>query len=103
MRVRFDPNQSSERATGAIVERIFIKEIAGGVRRDVVLQGARIKFLFVRCDWDREQIAASTFADKAAQTFKPRIPGTEVQIKTHRGGVVIDRGGVELQRIDLLS
>src|SRR2546421_1754590 len=103
MGVRFDPNESAERATGAIIERIFVKEIAGGARRDVVLQGAGIEFLFVCCDCDCEQIAASAFADKAAQTFEPRILGTEIQIQTHRGRVVIDRGGVHLQSDDVLS
>src|SRR5438093_1595769 len=95
MGVRLYPDQSAERATGAIVERIFVKEIAGGVRRDVVLQGARIEFLFVRCDCDCEQIAATAFAHKAAQTFEPRRPGTEIQIQTHRGCVRIDRGDMK--------
>src|SRR5947207_971053 len=103
MGVRLYSDQSAERTTGAIVERIFVKEIAGGMRRNVILQGARIEFLFVACDCDREQIAAAAFAHKAAQTFEPRIPGTEIQVQTHRGRVVIDRGRVHLQRDHVLS
>jgi hypothetical protein len=32
MCVRFDPDEAAESAAGAIVERVFIKEIARGVR-----------------------------------------------------------------------
>src|SRR5437762_11099393 len=103
MGVRLYPDQSAECAAGAIVERIFVKEIAGGVRRNVILQGSGIEFLFVCCDCDGEQIAASAFADKAAQTFEPRILGTEIQIQTHRRCVVIDRGRVHLQGDNVLS
>ena len=46
MGVRLDPDQSAEGGAGAIVERVFVKQIAGRVRRDVILQGARVEFLF---------------------------------------------------------
>jgi hypothetical protein len=83
MRVRLDPDKAAERAPGAIVERVFVKEIAGSVRREVVLQRARIKFLFAGCYRDGQQIAASAFADEAAQTFEPRIASSEMQIEAH--------------------
>ena len=45
MRVRFDANQAAERAASTIVKRVLVKQIAGGVGGDVVLQGAGIEFL----------------------------------------------------------
>ena len=54
MGVRFDPNQSAKGGAGAIVERVFVKQIAGSVGRDMVLQGAGIEFLFAMSDGDRE-------------------------------------------------
>ena len=54
MGVRFDANQSAKGGASAIVERVFVKEIAGRVGRDVVLQGTGIEFLFAMSDRDRE-------------------------------------------------
>jgi len=73
MGVRFDANQSAECAAGAIVERIFVKQITGGVRRYVILQRPGVEFLFVRRDGDRQQIASRAFAHEPAQTFEARI------------------------------
>ncbi len=73
MRVRLDPDEPAENASGAIVERVFVKEIAGGMRRNVVLQRAGVEFLFVRRDGDGEQIAARAFADETAKAFKTGI------------------------------
>src|SRR6266566_704285 len=103
MGVRFDPDQSPERATGTIVEGILIKEIARGLRRNVVLQRAGVEFLLVRRDRDRQQVAPCPFAYEATQTFEPRIFRTEVQVQTHRRRIVIDRGRVHLQGHYVLS
>ena len=73
MGVRFDPDETAEGGASAIVERVFVKKIARGVRRDVVLQCACIEFLLLFGDGDSEQIAAAAFADEPAQTFEPRI------------------------------
>ena len=73
MRVRLDPDEAAEGAAGPIVERVLVKQIAGGVRRDVVLQGAGVEFLFAISDGDGEEIAARAFADQPAQTFEARI------------------------------
>src|SRR5438067_13737775 len=97
MGMPFYPNQTAENGASAIVERVFIKEIARGVRRDVVLQCARIKFLSAVCDRNSEQVAASAFADETAEAFKARIFCANVQIQAHCGGVVIDGCGVHLQ------
>ena len=80
MRVRLDPDESAERATGTIVERVFVKQIAGGMRRNVVLQRARIEFLFVRRNCDGKQIAARAFADEPTETFDPRLSRAEIEI-----------------------
>ena len=74
MGMPFYPNQTAENGASAIVERVFVKEIARGVRRDVVLQCARIEFLLVFGDCDSEQVAATTFADQPTQTLEARIP-----------------------------
>src|ERR1700730_1085160 len=103
MGVRLDPDKTAECATGAVVERVFVKEIAGGVRRDVVLQGAGIEFLFAVRDSDGEKIAARAFTDKPAQTFESRISGAEMQVETHGRCVVIDRGRVHLQRAHVFA
>ena len=73
MRVRLNPDEAAEGAAGAILERVFVKEIAGSVGRDVVLQRARVEFLFVSRDRDSEEIAARAVPDKPAQTFEPRL------------------------------
>ena len=80
----------------AIVERVFVKKIARGVRRDVVLQRASIEFLLVLGDGDRKQIASAAVADEPAQAFEARILPAQMQIQAHRGGIVIDRGRVHL-------
>jgi hypothetical protein len=54
MGVRFDPDQSTKGRASPIIERVFVKEIASRVGRDVVLQGARIEFLFAMSDGDRQ-------------------------------------------------
>ena len=54
MRMWFDPNQSAKGGAGAIVESVFVKKIACSVRRDMVLQGAGIEFLFTTSDCDCE-------------------------------------------------
>ena len=66
MGMPFYPNQTAENGASAIVERVFVKEIARGMRRDMVLQCARIEFLLLLCHSDSKQIAAPTFADEAA-------------------------------------
>jgi len=50
MGVRLDPDKTAERGAGAIVERVFVKKIAGGMRRYVILQCAGIKLLSAVCD-----------------------------------------------------
>ena len=87
----------------AIVERVLVKEIAGGVRRNVILQSASIEFLVGHRDRDRQKIAASAFANEAAQTFEARIPCAEMQIETHGRRVVIDRRRVHLQRAHVFA
>ena len=51
MRVRFDADQSAKSGAGAIGQGVFVEQIAGGVRRDVVLQCPGIEFLFIMSDW----------------------------------------------------
>jgi hypothetical protein len=82
MGVRLDSDESAEGAAGTIVERVFVKKIARGVGRDVVLQGAGVEFLFVSRDRDGEQIAARAFADEPAEAFEARIARSQMQIKT---------------------
>ena len=103
MRVRLDPDEAAECAAGAIVERVFVKKIAGRVRRDVVLQGAGVEFLVAIGNGDSEEIAAPAFADETAETFEPRIFSAEMQIETHGRGIVIDRGRVHLQRAHVFA
>src|SRR5205814_9190393 len=62
MGMRLYSDQSTENRAGAVVERVFVKEIACGMRRDMVLQCARIEFLLVFGDRDSKQIAAAGFA-----------------------------------------
>src|SRR4030095_9395709 len=98
MGVRLYPDESTENGAGAIVEGVFVKEIARGMRRDMILQCASIEFLLVLRHSDSKQIAAPTFADEAAQTLKARITRTEMQIQTHCRSIMVDRCRVHLQR-----
>ena len=66
MSVRFHADESAENRARAIVERIFVKQVTGRARRDVVLQCAGIEFLLVFRHGDSEQIAAGTLANKTA-------------------------------------
>ena len=54
MRVRLDPDQAAEGGSGAIIQRVLVKQIAGGAGRDVVLQGPGVELLFVLRDRDSE-------------------------------------------------
>src|SRR5438046_260154 len=58
MGMRLYSDQSTENRAGAIVEGVFVQEIARGVRRDVVLQRARIEFLLVLVDGGLGQLVA---------------------------------------------
>ena len=103
MGVRLDADKAAESGAGAIVERVFVKKIAGGMRRDVILQRARIEFLSSARDGDCEEIAASAFADETAETFEARISSAKVQIEAHGRRVVIYDCRVHLQRDDVAS
>jgi len=71
MGVRFYANQTSENAAGAAVQRVFVKQIAGGVWRDVILQRARIKLLIPVSNRNCQQIATRSFANQPTQAFEP--------------------------------
>ena len=103
MGVRFDADQSAEDGAGAIVQGVFVKEVACRVWRDVVLQCAGVELLPMFGHGDSEQIAAPAFANESAQTFKTRILRADMQIQAHGGSIVIDDCGVHLQRDDILS
>src|SRR4029453_2069634 len=103
MGVRFHPDEAAECATGTIIERVFVEEIAGGVGRDVILQRAGVEFLLIFRNRDRERIPLPAFAYEPAETFETRISRTQIQVKAHGRGIVIDRGRVHLQRDDILS
>src|SRR5438093_6022492 len=102
MGMRLYSDQSTENCAGAIVEGIFVQEIARGMRRDVVLQRARIEFLLVFGDRDSKQIAAAAFAGESAETFEARISRAKIQVQAHRRGIMIDRCRVHLQRDDIV-
>src|SRR5207247_1083656 len=72
MRVRLDANEAAENAASTIVEGIFVKEIARGMRRDVVLQCARVEFLLIFCDGDSEQKCSitDTFASSSVTSSR---------------------------------
>src|SRR5438128_9292349 len=84
MGIRLYSDQSTENRAGAIVQRVFVKEIARGMRRDMVLQRACIEFLLVFRDSDSKQIAASPLADESAETFEARISPAKNQVQTQR-------------------
>src|SRR5438132_12857097 len=62
MGMRLYSAKSTENCAGAIVEGIFVQDIARGMWSDVVLQSGRIEFLLVIGDRDSKQIAATGFA-----------------------------------------
>ena len=66
MCVRFYPDQAAENGAGAVVERVFVKEIARRMRRDVILQCASVEFLLLFRNRDSKQIATAPFADEPA-------------------------------------
>src|SRR5438046_3971000 len=97
----WDPDEAAECAADAVIESVFIKEIARGVRGDVILQCARIKLLSAVCDRNSEQVAASAFADETAETFEARIFSAKMQIQAHGRRVVIYDCRVHLQSHDV--
>ena len=96
MRMGFDTNESAEGSAGTIGQRVFVKQIAGGVGKRGPA-GSGIEFLFLMSDGDREQIAASTFSYQTAQAFEARVIATEMQIQAHGRGIAFHCGGVNLQ------
>jgi hypothetical protein len=103
MGVRLDPDKAAERGAGAIVERVFVKEIARGMRRNVILQCARIKLLSAVCDRNCEQVAESAFAAEPAETLEARIFSAKMQIQAHGRRVMIYDCRVHLQGHDVGS
>ena len=63
MSVRFYSDQPAKNGASAIVESIFIQKIARGMRRDMVLQRARIELLLVFRHSHSKQIAPASFAE----------------------------------------
>ena len=83
MSVPFHADESAENCAGAIIQRVFVKQVARCSRRNVVLQCACVEFLLVFRHGYGKQIAAAAFANETAQTFEPRIFCAHVQIQAH--------------------
>jgi len=66
MSVRFHADEAAENRAGAIIERIFVKQIARRAWLDVVLQCACVEFLLMFGHRYSEQIATAAFANETA-------------------------------------
>src|SRR4030095_5464958 len=102
MGVRLYSDQSTENRASAIIQRVFVEEIARRMRRNMVLQRARIEFLLMFGDRYCKQIAAAPFADESAKTFEARISRAKIQVQAHRRCIMIDRCRIHLQRDDVV-
>ena len=89
MSMWFHADKSAENCASAIVERVFVKQVARRARRDVVLQCACIELLLMLRNGKSEQIASPAFANETAETFEPRIFCAHVQIQAHSRSIVI--------------
>jgi len=103
MGVRLDPDKTAEGGAGAIVERVFVKKIAGGMRRYVILQCAGIELLSAVRDRNRKEVTASALAAEPAETLEARISSAKMQIQAHGRRVVIYDCRVHLQGHDVAS
>src|SRR5947208_9311415 len=103
MGVRLDPDKTAEGGVGAIVERVFVKKIASGMWRYVILQCAGIEFLSIVRDRNRKEVAASAFPDEAAEALEARIFSAKMQIQAHGRRVMIYDCRVHLKGVDVGS
>ena len=93
MRVWLHPDEPAKGGARAIIERVLVKQVAGGVRGDVVLQRARVELLVAIGDGDGKKIAPPAFADQAAlawQLASAQRQMRELSILTDRDRIARD-------------
>ena len=66
VRAGFDANDTAENRPSLAGQRILVKQVAGCVGFDMILERALVDHLFVRRDIDRKHVAARTLGDHAA-------------------------------------
>src|SRR4051812_29686012 len=98
MRVRLDADQSAESRTGAIVQRVLVKQIAGRVWTQVILQRASVEFLLIGGHTNREHVAPRAFAGQSAQAFEASVGAAEMDVQAQSGSFPFDRRRVDLNR-----
>ncbi len=74
-----DLDQSGKDRAGSIAQCVFVKQIAGGVRLEVVLERALIELLISTGNRDREHVTSGAAADHPADAFQTRIPPSEIE------------------------
>src|SRR5260370_24046595 len=83
----FHLDQSGKDRAGPIAQRIFVKQIAGGVRLEVVLERALIELLISTGNRDREHVTPGAVADHPTDAFQTRIPPAEIEREIKYRGV----------------
>src|SRR5260370_35733018 len=91
-----DLDQSGKDRAGPIAQRVFVKQIAGGVRLEEVLERALIEFLISTGNRDREHVTPGAAADHPADAFQTRISPAEIEREIKYRGVTVRRGRVNL-------
>lgn len=87
-------DQAGKDAAAAAKQHILVKQVAGGMRRMVKLQGALIIFLICVGQRHRKHVAAGAAAFEMADVFSPVPCGSEVgQAMIHPAVLAAMRGG----------
>ena len=73
-----DFDESCKNGAGLVVEGVEVEEVAGGVRGDMVLQGALVDLAGSFDGIDGEHFTAGAFADEAAEAFAAHESAAEV-------------------------
>ena len=97
MRAGFHFDHPREDRAARVIERVFVKQIAGGTGRDVILERPLIKLLLAFRDRDRKHVAAAAFADQAACALGAGIAAAEIDIEALGRGIAPHDGVVDLE------
>jgi hypothetical protein len=92
-----DGDETREDGAGGIVEGVFVKEVAAGVRSGVVLEGALIDDLGGGGQGDGDHVAAAALAEEVADALAAGEGGAELDLEGFDLGVAMRGGGGEME------
>ncbi len=93
----FDFDQSCEDRAGFVVEGVEVEEVAGGVRGDMILQGALIDLAGSFDGIEGEHLATGAFADEEAEAFATHESPAAICDEGGAGRIAVHRSRIQME------